>query len=94
MKKKLHVFKEVMARKDNTWMNYLLFKSNNLCRETHNLEYVFTWCRFLYHFFLLLQACWKGHKQRKMYKDRINLLQKNVVSVVKVINCLLLITNI
>lgn len=33
-----------------------------------------------------LQACWKGYKQRKMYKDRMNLLQKNVAAVVKVIN--------
>uniref|UniRef100_A0A8C4IQZ1 IQ motif containing GTPase activating protein 2 n=1 Tax=Dicentrarchus labrax TaxID=13489 RepID=A0A8C4IQZ1_DICLA len=29
-------------------------------------------------------ACWKGYKQRKMYKDRMNLLQKNVASVVKI----------
>uniref|UniRef100_A0A8C3AEB4 IQ motif containing GTPase activating protein 2 n=1 Tax=Cyclopterus lumpus TaxID=8103 RepID=A0A8C3AEB4_CYCLU len=29
-------------------------------------------------------ACWKGYKQRKMYKDRINLLQKNVASIVKI----------
>lgn len=35
--------------------------------------------------FPFLQASWKGFKQRKMYKDRMNLLQKNVVSVVKVI---------
>uniref|UniRef100_A0A8C3G7F1 IQ motif containing GTPase activating protein 2 n=1 Tax=Cyclopterus lumpus TaxID=8103 RepID=A0A8C3G7F1_CYCLU len=28
-------------------------------------------------------ACWKGYKQRKMYKDRINLLQKNVASIIQ-----------
>lgn len=31
------------------------------------------------------QACWKGYKQRKEYKERLNLLQKNITSVVKVI---------
>lgn len=36
------------------------------------------------------QACWKGCKQRKLYKKRMDLLQKNVASVVKVIGFLLL----
>uniref|UniRef100_A0A7N8Y191 IQ motif containing GTPase activating protein 2 n=1 Tax=Mastacembelus armatus TaxID=205130 RepID=A0A7N8Y191_9TELE len=38
------------------------------------------------HIFLIcfVQACWKGYKQRKMYKDRMNLLQKNVASIVKI----------
>lgn len=36
--------------------------------------------------FAFFQACWRGYKQRKMYKDRLDLLQKNVASVVKVIN--------
>uniref|UniRef100_A0AAX7U9V2 IQ motif containing GTPase activating protein 2 n=1 Tax=Astatotilapia calliptera TaxID=8154 RepID=A0AAX7U9V2_ASTCA len=31
-------------------------------------------------------ACWKGYKQRKVYKERMNLLQKNVASIVKVMN--------
>uniref|UniRef100_H2SJJ6 IQ motif containing GTPase activating protein 2 n=1 Tax=Takifugu rubripes TaxID=31033 RepID=H2SJJ6_TAKRU len=29
-------------------------------------------------------ACWKGCKQRKLYKKRMNLLEKNVASVVKI----------
>uniref|UniRef100_A0A8C8A1M7 IQ motif containing GTPase activating protein 2 n=1 Tax=Oryzias sinensis TaxID=183150 RepID=A0A8C8A1M7_9TELE len=36
-------------------------------------------------FFLpVFQACWKGYKQRKVYKERMNLLQKNVDSVIKI----------
>lgn len=36
-------------------------------------------------FFLpVFQACWKGYKQRKVYKERMNLLQRNVDSVIKV----------
>uniref|UniRef100_A0A8C8HI21 IQ motif containing GTPase activating protein 2 n=1 Tax=Oncorhynchus tshawytscha TaxID=74940 RepID=A0A8C8HI21_ONCTS len=30
-----------------------------------------------------LQASWKGYKQRKMYKDRMNVLQSNVGTVIK-----------
>lgn len=43
-------------------------------------------CTCLSQFFLFLQACWKGYKQRKVYKERMNLLQKNVASIVKVMN--------
>uniref|UniRef100_A0A669B2J0 IQ motif containing GTPase activating protein 2 n=2 Tax=Oreochromis niloticus TaxID=8128 RepID=A0A669B2J0_ORENI len=28
-------------------------------------------------------ACWKGYKQRKVYKERMNLLQKNVASIIQ-----------
>lgn len=37
-------------------------------------------------FILCAQASWKGYKQRKAYKDRLQTLQSNVQTVVKVNN--------
>lgn len=75
----------------NNWKSYshaLQYTNTNKDKKCSHLLLLFImiWFYHCNYDFSCSQASWKGYKQRKMYKDRLDILQKNVVSIVKVKN--------